>query len=189
MGNKTKVDRASYRNKGGWLQWLITHYKIKRYFSISGTNNVIKSNVEFLLTDGAYLQIGSNCVIQDHSLFVLTKPRPRVIIGNNVVIGRNNNIGAKSLIQIGNDTIIGPYVQIVDNEHSFTKSRPIREQNAVIRDVIIGNDVWIGAGAKILRGVQIGDGAVIGANAVVTKDVPPYAVVGGVPARILKTRV
>lgn len=171
------------------MQWLITQYKLKRYFSKSGTGNVIKSNVEFLLTDGAYLQIGNNCTIQDDSIFVLTKPRPRVIIGNNVVIGRNNNIGAKSLVRIGDNTIIGPYVFIIDNEHSFAKDKPIREQKAVIRDVIIGNDVWIGTGVKILKGVQVGDGAVIGANSVVTKNVPPYAIVGGAPAKTIKMRV
>jgi acetyltransferase-like isoleucine patch superfamily enzyme len=54
--------------------------------------------------------------------------------------------------------------------------------------VIIGNDVWIGAGAKILRDVHIGDGAVIGANAVVTENIPPNAIAAGVPARIIKYR-
>ncbi len=56
------------------------------------------------------------------------------------------------------------------------------------KHVIIGNDVWMGSGCRVLRGVRIGDGAVIGAGAVVTKDVPPYAVVGGVPAKIIRYR-
>ena len=56
------------------------------------------------------------------------------------------------------------------------------------RDIVIGNDVWIGYEAVILAGVTIGDGAVIGARAVVTKDVPPYAIVGGVPARVIRSR-
>jgi virginiamycin A acetyltransferase len=55
-------------------------------------------------------------------------------------------------------------------------------------DIVIGNDVWIGYEAVILSGVKIGDGAIIGTRAVVTKDVPPYAIVGGVPARVIKKR-
>lgn len=183
-----KVDKASYRNRGGVIQRLITLYKVKKYFSKAGRGNVIKHNSEFWLTDGAYLEIGNNCVIQDYSFFQLTKPNPKVIIGDNVVIGRNNVITAKSLIKIGSNTIIGSYVQIIDHGHGFSKNKVIREQDAIIDDVTIGQDVWIGSGAKILKGVHVGDGAAIGANAVVTDDVPPYAIVGGVPAKIIKYR-
>jgi len=97
-------------------------------------------------------------------------------------------ITAKNLIKIGDDVLMGAYVQVIDHNHGFERAQVIREQNAVISEVIIGNDVWIGAGAKVLSGVHIADGAVIGSNAVVTKDVPPLAVVGGVPAQIIRYR-
>lgn len=70
----------------------------------------------------------------------------------------------------------------------WAKGRPLPGHPASKGDVIIGNDVWIGAEAMILSGVTIGDGAVIGARAVVTKDVPPYAIVGGNPARVIRMR-
>jgi acetyltransferase-like isoleucine patch superfamily enzyme len=160
-------DKASYRNKGGIIQRLISLYKITRFLSKYGKGNVIKFSTEFRLTDGAYLEIGDNCVIQDYSFLQLTKPGPKVIIGNNVAIGRHNIIAAKSLIKIGNNTIIGAYVQIIDHGHGYVKNKSIREQNAIIENVIIGDDVWIGAGACVLKGVTIGDGAVIGTNAVI----------------------
>ncbi len=83
---------------------------------------------------------------------------------------------------------MGAYVQVIDHNHGFKKDLIIREQAAEIGAVVIGDDVWIGAGAKILSGVNIGVGAIVGANAVVTDDIPPYAVFGGVPARLIKFR-
>ena len=83
---------------------------------------------------------------------------------------------------------MGAFVQILDQGHGFEKDELIMNQSAVIENVVIGKDCWIGTGAKILKGVNVGNGAIIGANAVVTKDVPEYAIVVGVPAKILKYR-
>ena len=66
--------------------------------------------------------------------------------------------------------------------------QPIRAQGIYKRDVEVGSNVWIGYGACVVRGVRVGDNAIVGANAVVTQDVPANAVVGGVPARILRVR-
>jgi acetyltransferase-like isoleucine patch superfamily enzyme len=183
-----KFDRASFRNKGGLLQKLITFYKIKKYRIKAGRRNVIKYNAEFHLTDNAYLEIGDDCVIQDYAFFQLTKPEPKIIIGNDVVIGRWNMITGKSSIKIGDHTRIGAFVQIIDTNHGTKKGILVKDQPAVMKAVSIGQDVWIGVGAKILMGVTVGDGAIVGANAVVTKDVPPNAIVGGVPAKIIRYR-
>lgn len=142
----------------------------------------------FWLTDGAILEIGNRCTVQNYAFFQLTKPNPKVYIGDNTVIGRHVMITAKNLIRIGNNVLMGAYVQVIDHNHGVQKDNLIRDQPAQIDQVIIGDDVWIGAGVKILNGISIGNGAVIGANAVVTKDVPPYAIVGGVPAAIIKYR-
>ena len=182
------MDKASYRYRGGFIQKIITAYKIRRYFTNSGKGNLIRHNADFWLTDGAVLEIGNQSTILDYAFFQLTKPNPKVYIGNNVVIGRHCMITAKNIIRIGDNVLMGAYVQVVDSGHGISKNALIREQKAIIQEVVIENDVWIGAGAKILMGVHIGQGVVIGANAVVTQDIPPYSVVGGVPARIIKCR-
>jgi acetyltransferase-like isoleucine patch superfamily enzyme len=182
------LDKASYRYRGGLLQRLISLYKLKRFFSKFGEQNLIKSNAEFHLAENAVLQIGSHCTIQNYAYFQLTKPNPKVLIGDHTVIGRHCMITAKNLISIGNNVLMGAYVQVIDHNHGLAKDVLIREQLARIEQVIIEDDVWIGAGVKILSGITVGKGAVIGANAVVTADVPPYAIVGGVPARVIKFR-
>lgn len=183
-----QVDKASYRNRGGSLQRAVSAYKRARYFSAAGSGNVIKHNAEFWLADNAVLEIGSHCTIQNYAFFQLTKPHPRVTIGDDTVIGRHCMITAKNRIQIGTNVLMGAYVQVIDHNHGMQRGRSMREQPAEIGEVVIGDDVWIGAGVKILMNVHIGTGAIIGSNAVVTADVPAYAVVGGVPARIIKYR-
>lgn len=185
---ENRFDKASFRNKGGIIQKLVTYYKVKKYNIKSGKSCVIKRNSEFHLTDNAILEIGNNVTIQEYSFFQLTMPKPVVKIGDEVVIGRYNMITAKGNITIGSYTRTGAFVQILDQSHGFEKDKLIMDQEAIIEDTFIGEDCWIGTGAKILKGVTIGNGVVIGANAVVTKDIPDNAIVGGVPAKIIKYR-
>ena len=93
-------------------------------------------------------------------------------------------------ISLGSDVMMGPEVVIYTSGHAHDRiDIPMRLQGASeIKPVSIGNDVWIGRRVMIMPGVTIGNGVIIGAGAVVTKDVPDYAVVGGVPARILRYR-
>ncbi len=182
------ADRASYRYRGGWLQRVITAYFARRYFTKFGHNLLIKRSAEFKKVPHAVLEIGDGSTIQDYSFFQLTMPTPKVYIGSNTVIGRHNMITCKNLIRIGNDVLIGAYVQIIDHSHGIAKNTTIREQKANIGEVIIGDDCWIGAGAKILMNVHIGKGAVIGANAVVIENIPEYAIAVGAPARVVRFR-
>lgn len=108
-------------------------------------------------------------------------------IGNNSGIGTNCRIAGP--LSIGDDVMIAPNVSIYTRNHETENIyRPMRLQTAPLKKVTIGNDVWIGANAIILPGVSIGNGCIIAAGAVVTKDVPDFAVVGGNPAKIIKTR-
>ncbi len=112
-----------------------------------------------------------------------------VSIGKNCQFSDGVIICADAPIFIGDDAIFGFRSSVVSGNHRFSDiSKPIREQGGEGKPVRIGRDVWIGSDAKILPGVTIGDGAVVGANAVVTRDIPPYSVAVGVPARLVKSR-
>lgn len=159
-----------------------------RYLTACGKGVVIKRSAEFRVVKHAVLEVGDGVTIQDYAFCQLSMPQPKVYIGNNTVIGRNNIITAKNLIRIGNDVLIGSDVQIIDHSHGIARNELIRNQRAEIGEVIIEDDVWIGAGAKILMNAHIGRGAVIGANSVVRGDIPNYAIAVGVPARVVKYR-
>jgi acetyltransferase-like isoleucine patch superfamily enzyme len=111
-----------------------------------------------------------------------------ISVGDNSSIGEYSYINAVERIAIGQNVLIAPSCHITDANHGMSLDRPILEQERTTSPVVVGSDVWIGAGAKILSGVQIGDGAVIAAGAVVTKDVPDRAIVGGVPAKVIRLR-
>ncbi|HEU0019997.1 MAG TPA: acyltransferase [Thermoleophilaceae bacterium] len=112
-----------------------------------------------------------------------------VSIGAKTVMGQECTISAYQHVSIGRECVIADRVMLIDFDHGMVEvDRPIRQQGIYKRDVRVGNNVWIGYGACILRGVTVGDNAVIGTNAVVTEDVPDNAVVGGVPARVIRMR-
>lgn len=115
--------------------------------------------------------------------------RKNVIIDEYSYVNNNSNIISG---KIGKYCSIGYGVDIGMFEHPtnmVSTSPKIYDEFDCIKSIpIIGNDVWVGSKATVLQGVKIGDGAIIAAGAVVTKDVPPYAIVGGVPAKIIKYR-
>ena len=112
-----------------------------------------------------------------------------ISIGAKTVMGQECTISAYQHVSIGRECVIADRVMLIDFDHGVVEvERPIRLQGIYKRDVHVGNNVWIGYGACILRGVTVGDNAIIGTNAVVTKDVPANAVVGGVPARVIRMR-
>ena len=96
----------------------------------------------------------------------------------------------KAGLKIGDNVRIAAHVVIIPENHIYERSDlPIRYQGVSSLGVTIGSDVWIGSGAKVLDGVSIGDGCVIGANAVVVKDIPPFSVAVGAPARPIRSRL
>ena len=119
-----------------------------------------------LIPQQGWIRIGKNCTVQYGALLY--------------------GVGG---LEIGDDTRIAAYSVIVPMSHVYDDPAvPIRKQGETAKGIRIGRDVWIGAGAKILDGVVIGDGAVVAAGTVVAKKVPPYSVVAGVPAMVVRRR-
>ncbi|RYZ28829.1 MAG: acyltransferase [Chitinophagaceae bacterium] len=110
-------------------------------------------------------------------------------IGKNTYIGPYCSFFGHGGIRIGNNTLIAMHTCVVSANHTIPPRKEfIKDQPDVLLEVNIGNDVWIGMNCSILGGVTIGDGAVISAGSVVTKDIPPYAIAVGNPARVIKYR-
>jgi acetyltransferase-like isoleucine patch superfamily enzyme len=130
---------------------------------------------------GRFVWIGDRTKVRCHEGLVE--------IGQKSVLGQECTITAYQHIRIGEQCVIADKAMFIDFDHGVVEvERPIRMQGIYKRDVEVGSNVWIGYGACILRGVRVGDNSVIGTNSVVTKDVPANAVVGGIPARILRMR-
>jgi acetyltransferase-like isoleucine patch superfamily enzyme len=134
-----------------------------------------------VLRVGRWAWIGHGCKIRVHE--------GEVSIGAKTVIGQECTISAYQRVSIGRECILADRVMLIDFDHGVVEvERPIRVQGIYKRDVSVGHNVWMGYGACVLRGVQIGDNSIVGTNAVVTRSAPDNAVLGGVPARVIRMR-
>ena len=150
------------------------------------------------LIGGKCISIGNNCSIgfnsqlTAHESFRDGSYSPRIEIGNNVSLGDYIHVTAINSITICDGVLTGRWVTISDHSHGHVEPEemsmaPNYRELFSKGAVYIGKNVWIGDKASIMPGVTIGEGCIVGANTVVTKDVPPYSVVVGSPAKIVKT--
>jgi acetyltransferase-like isoleucine patch superfamily enzyme len=130
---------------------------------------------------GRFVWVGDRTKIRCHE--------GEVIVGRKTVLGQECTISAYRHVRIGEQCVIADRAMFIDFDHGVVEvERPIRVQGIYMREVDVGSNVWVGYGACILRGVRVGDNSVIGSHTVITKDIPANAVVGGVPARLLRMR-
>jgi Acetyltransferase (isoleucine patch superfamily) len=127
--------------------------------------------------------------IKLHPGVVIDAQKGKIVIGNNVSMNNYSILYGAGNITIGDNVRIAAHTVIVSFDHNFKEiDRPITSQDITRKPIEIGDDVWIGAGAKILGGSQIAKGCVIGANAVVKGKTEPYGIYVGNPARLIKRR-
>ena len=150
----------------------------------------VLNRLKMLLLKPAFHHYGRNFIFDPDGYYSFKN----IEVGNDVSIGKGAVfLASESKIRIGNKVLFGPNVTIVGGNHNTSvvgrymydvhDKRPEDDQ-----DVIIEDDVWVGSGAIILKGVKIGRGSIIAAGAVAAKQIFPYSVVGGVPAKIISTR-
>jgi carbonic anhydrase/acetyltransferase-like protein (isoleucine patch superfamily) len=147
----------------------------------------IPTTVQIRGNDKGRIVIGSHCSL-DTMARLFAANRAVLLLEENVAIGPYNIINAFDDCTIRRNSMLGPFVNINCADHGLGLGEPMRFQEGSYGPVLIGEDCWIGSHAVILKGVTIGDGAVVAAGAVVTGDVPAYAVVGGVPAKVIGDR-
>jgi len=139
------------------------------------------------------IELGNNTGIGAYSRLVVCTdfqhPGGFIRIGNNVGIGEFAYLGGAGGLTIGNDCIVGQYFSCHPENHVYNNPvMPIRLQGVTRKGIVIGNNCWIGSKVSILDGVTLGEGCVVAAGSVVTRSFGPNSVIGGVPARLIKTR-
>jgi acetyltransferase-like isoleucine patch superfamily enzyme len=112
-----------------------------------------------------------------------------IVLGDHTNVGFHSEIFSGSSVSVGRHGLFAAYTYLVGGGHEFERAEaPVLEQARTSNGIVLGDDVWLGAGAKVLDGVRIGDHVVVGAGAVVTDDLPDGAVAVGVPARVVRRR-
>ncbi len=171
-------------------------YWILNEFKSFGNKSMI--TYPFDLKGGKCILIGKNVSIEKNSIINAWEKHqennytPEISIGNNTHLGEGCHISAITKILIGNNVLMGRRISIIDNSHGEATSKvflepPSKRKLTSKGPIVIEDNVWIGDKVTILSGVTIGVNSIIGANSVVTKNVPPNSIVGGIPAKIIKT--
>ncbi|MDD6094436.1 MAG: DapH/DapD/GlmU-related protein [Clostridia bacterium] len=182
----------------------------KKLRNVSRQNRLRRFFGDRVIFGGNNITVDENCRFEGKNFI----GRDTVAVSSSLGYGSYISYGSDiQHTKIGRYTCVGPHVRVAIGQHptrklvsvspyfysvnppfgeTYAKEQTFEERLYADKEkefsVVLGNDVWIGAGAILLEGITVGDGAVVAAGAVVTKDVPPYAVVGGVPAKFIRNR-
>lgn len=178
--------RFKKRKDNLYLKWIRRQFR--RFGERSTVFQIDNLTNAHCMEIGDDVHIGHHCVLE---AFKKLTPTPSITIGDRTSNGDYCHLGAAVSIKIGNDVLMGRFVLVEDHNHGNIDREtldipPIRRPLVSKGGITIGDRVWIGDKVTILSGVSIGEGAIIGANSVVTKDVPPYSVAAGIPAKVIR---
>jgi acetyltransferase-like isoleucine patch superfamily enzyme len=134
------------------------------------------------------VSIEGNVVLKEGVRMCACNENAKIEIGENTTVGFHTFLFSSNSIKVGKNCLIAPFVYIVDSDHEIQKGTLINEQPNNTAPIVIGNDVWLGTGSKILKGVSIADGAVIAAGAILNTNVGENEIWGGIPAKKLGDR-
>ena len=163
-------------------QWWMT-----RHLGSVGEGAFVEARVEFL-RHPANIRLGAQTIVKSGARLCPANASATIEVGDWTTIGYHSHLFATSGITIGRDCLIAPFCYFVDADHGTERGALIREQPMATAPIVVGDDVWVGAGAVVLAGTTIGTGAVIAAGSVVKGVVEPYTVVAGAPARQISER-
>lgn len=170
------------------LRW---RFYSKRFGSVTG---YVKMGKEITIQHPECLHFGKDIGVGNYTYFLPCtefagiKFTPKIIVGDGTWIGVRNSFASIDRIEIGKNVLFAGYVHITDHSHGYEDiDKPIKRQKLITKGpVIIEDDCWLGFGCEILSGVHVGRHAIVAARAVVTHDVPPYSIVAGNPAKVIK---
>ena len=178
--------RKTYRSIARFSPYVakLRYVLLKPIFEKAGTRGSIGRG--FKMPGTLAVVLGDRVAIRDAVMFA---GNGCLVIGDNTVINERCIITSMQEVELGANVMLASGVFILDVDHGFTRRDvPISQQGYKVEPVVVEDDVWIGAGVVITKGVTVGKGAIIGANSVVTKDIPPYSIVAGVPAKFIRER-
>jgi acetyltransferase-like isoleucine patch superfamily enzyme len=195
MAARGRVRRIGFkRARGMTMMGKRVTLRNKRYIRV-GRNFIIEDDAEIQGLSRHGITFGDRVTV---GRFASIRPSGNYggEIGEGLVVGDNSNIGAycyigcSGFIQIGNNVMMSPRVSLYAENHNYAEvTRTMKEQGVTREYIIIEDDCWIASHAVVVAGVTIGRGSIIGAGTVVTKDVPPYSIVAGVPGRVVRSRL
>jgi acetyltransferase-like isoleucine patch superfamily enzyme len=191
------LHNAAISGKCSLLADKIYTFIVRRGFAAAPKSTLLRRPL--YITGARHIELGENVIIAKHvrmdAITFYEKSsqtfNPRIIVGNNVAINMQCHIGCINRVQIGNYVTIAARTLIIDHTHGTSAAEelklPPRHRKLYSRGpVVIGDYATLGEGCAVMPGVTIGHNAVIGANSVVTKDIPPYCVAAGNPAKVIK---